>query len=303
MVDGVSKWFGDLVAVSDVSFRGRAGRDRPARPQRRRQVDHAADAVRADRRRPGARCASSAATPARDLGLARRIGLVPQQEVMFEALTAFEFVRLAAVLQGLADPDEAAARRPRRGRAGPGRRPAHLDLLQGHAPAGEGGPGHRARPRGDRARRAAHRPRPPPAAAHDRPVPAARRRRAVRHRVEPRARRGRALRLAGAGHGPGPPGRRGRLPRHPRAHGRPAPPRPGAQRPAPGGGDRPARRRGRRSPCASRAPTPSSSTPTRSARFRRVGRRPSPSAAAPTCYEVTPLDDDLESVFRYLVGR
>ena len=55
----------------------------------------------------------------------------------------------------------------------------------------------------------------------------------VRRRVEPRARRGRALRFPGARHRPGPPRRRGRLPRHPRPHGRPPAPHPRAHRPAP----------------------------------------------------------------------
>ena len=46
--------------------------------------------------------------PRTDTGVARRIGLVPQQEGVFEPLTAREFVALSARLQGLADPDAAA---------------------------------------------------------------------------------------------------------------------------------------------------------------------------------------------------
>ena len=53
----------------------------------------------------------------------------------------------------------------------PDRPAAPADLLEGHAPAGQGRAGARPRPAGARARRAAHRPRPPPAAAHDRAVP------------------------------------------------------------------------------------------------------------------------------------
>ncbi|HEV8296515.1 MAG TPA: ABC transporter ATP-binding protein, partial [Acidimicrobiales bacterium] len=48
--------------------------------------------------------------PRQDLELTRRIGIVPQQEGIFEGLTAFEFVRLAAVLHDVDDPDGAATR-------------------------------------------------------------------------------------------------------------------------------------------------------------------------------------------------
>jgi ABC-2 type transport system ATP-binding protein len=48
--------------------------------------------------------------PHRDLELTRRVGLVPQQDALFEALTAAEFVRLAAVLHRLDDPQGATAR-------------------------------------------------------------------------------------------------------------------------------------------------------------------------------------------------
>jgi ABC-2 type transport system ATP-binding protein len=48
--------------------------------------------------------------PHRDLALTRQIGLVPQQEALFDALSAYEFVRLAGVLHGVDDPDDAARR-------------------------------------------------------------------------------------------------------------------------------------------------------------------------------------------------
>ena len=47
--------------------------------------------------------------PRADVGVARHIGLVPQQESVFEPLTAREFVTLTARLQGLADPGAAVA--------------------------------------------------------------------------------------------------------------------------------------------------------------------------------------------------
>ena len=106
--DGVSKWFGSLVAVSEVSFDvgtgvtallgpNGAGKSTMlrmlcglARPSR--------GTVRVLERDPRA-----------DTGVCRHIGLVPQQEGVFERLTARDFVHLTAVLHGLADPDAAAA--------------------------------------------------------------------------------------------------------------------------------------------------------------------------------------------------
>src|SRR6185503_16350110 len=46
--------------------------------------------------------------PRADAGVTRLIGLVPQQESVFESLTAHEFVALSAKLHGLADPEAAA---------------------------------------------------------------------------------------------------------------------------------------------------------------------------------------------------
>jgi ABC-2 type transport system ATP-binding protein len=108
-VDHASKWFGDLVAVSDVSF----------------GVDHGVTALLGPngagkstmlRMLAGLTPPSQGsvrvlgADPHRDTDLARRLGLVPQQEAVFEMLTALEFVKLAAVLQQLDQPDEAARR-------------------------------------------------------------------------------------------------------------------------------------------------------------------------------------------------
>jgi ABC-2 type transport system ATP-binding protein len=46
--------------------------------------------------------------PRRDVAVTREIGLAPQQEALFEGHTALEFVELAALLAGLADPAAAA---------------------------------------------------------------------------------------------------------------------------------------------------------------------------------------------------
>jgi ABC-2 type transport system ATP-binding protein len=108
-VTGVSKWFKDVVALSDVSctigwgvtallgpngagkstlFRLLCGLTPPSHGTVR-VLD---------------------ADPRGEVGVLRHVGLVPQQETLFEQLTAHEFVRLAGVLHGLADPGSAAAR-------------------------------------------------------------------------------------------------------------------------------------------------------------------------------------------------
>ena len=81
-VDGVSRWFGSVVAVSDVTLRRHAGHHRPARPQRRRQ-DHAAphdDRARRDLERHGHRLRPAgarqpAALPAHRRDVGARDGL------------------------------------------------------------------------------------------------------------------------------------------------------------------------------------------------------------------------------------
>ena len=106
-VRGVSKWFKDVVAVSDVTcsigwgvtallgpngagkstlFRLLCGLTTPSHGTVR--------VLGGDARR--------------DVGLARHIGLVPQQESLFEPLSAFEFVRLAGILHEVADADASA---------------------------------------------------------------------------------------------------------------------------------------------------------------------------------------------------
>lgn len=103
----VSKWFGDVVAVSEVSFAlwpgvtallgpNGAGKSTVLRvmcgltpPSRGR--------VRVLGRDPRA-----------DVAVTRAIGLVPQQEALFERQRALEFVRLAGQLHGVADPDSSA---------------------------------------------------------------------------------------------------------------------------------------------------------------------------------------------------
>lgn len=107
MVRNVSKWFGDLVAVSDVSFAVGPGVTALLGPN---------GAGKSTMLRllcgltPPSRGAVEVlgGNPRDDLDLTRRIGLVPQQETLFETMSALAFVRLAGVLYGLDDPDRRA---------------------------------------------------------------------------------------------------------------------------------------------------------------------------------------------------
>jgi ABC-2 type transport system ATP-binding protein len=106
-VDDVSKWFGDVVAVSDVSFTIGPGVTALLGP-------NGAGKSTMLRLLCGLTAPSQGAVrvlganPHGDPALYRRIGLVPQQEAVFGSLTGRSFVRLAAQLHGLADPDATA---------------------------------------------------------------------------------------------------------------------------------------------------------------------------------------------------
>ena len=107
VVDDVSKWFGDVVAVSDVSFRVGPGVTALLGP-------NGAGKSTMLRLLCGLTPPSQGSVqvlgedPRGDVSLYRRIGLVPQQEAVFAGLTGRRFVRLAAQLHGLANPDAAA---------------------------------------------------------------------------------------------------------------------------------------------------------------------------------------------------
>ena len=108
VAEGVSKWFGALVAVSDVSFdigpgvTALLGPNGAGKSTMLRMLCGLARPSRGTVRVLGR-------DPRADVDVARAIGLVPQQESVFEPLTAHGFVRLAATLHGLADPGGAAA--------------------------------------------------------------------------------------------------------------------------------------------------------------------------------------------------
>jgi ABC-2 type transport system ATP-binding protein len=108
VVTAASKWFGDLVAVSEVSFSVHPGVTALLGP-------NGAGKSTILRMLTGLTAPSRGSVrvhgedPRADPALTRRIGLVPQQEAVFEALTALQFVRLAATLHRVPDPGQAAA--------------------------------------------------------------------------------------------------------------------------------------------------------------------------------------------------
>ena len=105
--EGVSKWFGPLVAVSDVSFElgpgvtALLGPNGAGKSTMFRMLCGLARPSKGSVRVLGR-------DPRLDTDVARLIGLVPQQESVFEPLTAHEFVTLSARLYGLPEPERAA---------------------------------------------------------------------------------------------------------------------------------------------------------------------------------------------------
>ncbi len=104
---GASKWFGDLVAVSDVSFSIGAGVTALLGP-------NGAGKSTMLRMMCGlARPSNGSVTvlgkdPRSDIAVLGRIGMAPQQESLLDHLSGREFVELAASLHNLQRPGEAA---------------------------------------------------------------------------------------------------------------------------------------------------------------------------------------------------
>ncbi|MGI8793566.1 MAG: ATP-binding cassette domain-containing protein, partial [Acidimicrobiales bacterium] len=107
-VAGISKWFGGIVALSEVSFSIGPGITALLGPNGAGKSTLLRVLCGLERPSRGS-VRVLGQTPRRDLSLNRRIGLVPQQEAMFDAITAHRFVSLAAELHGVPSPSAAAA--------------------------------------------------------------------------------------------------------------------------------------------------------------------------------------------------
>jgi ABC-2 type transport system ATP-binding protein len=106
-VRGVSKWFGNVVAVSDVSFDIGAGVTALLGPNGAGKSTMLRMLCGLARPSKGTvRLLGS--DPRSNVAVTRQLGLVPQQEGVFEPLTALAFVRLSADLHGLPDADGSA---------------------------------------------------------------------------------------------------------------------------------------------------------------------------------------------------
>jgi ABC-2 type transport system ATP-binding protein len=107
-VERVSRWYGNVVAVNDVTVSvgpGITGLLGPNGAGKSTLLHLAAGLLR-----PSVGSVSVLGQPAwRNPTLYRRIGLVPERESLYMFLTGYEFVRLNARLQRLANLDEATA--------------------------------------------------------------------------------------------------------------------------------------------------------------------------------------------------
>jgi len=106
-VEGVSKWFADVVAVSEVTFTVGPGVTALLGPNgagKSTMLRLLCGLVAPDR----GTLRVLGRDPRTDIGVLRSIGLVPQQETVFDSQTALEFVQLAATLHGVDEPAAAA---------------------------------------------------------------------------------------------------------------------------------------------------------------------------------------------------
>ncbi|MER3436636.1 MAG: ABC transporter [Chloroflexota bacterium] len=109
VVEHVSKWYGDIVAVSDVSFGVAPGVTALLGPNGAGKSTTLK--LLAGLLAPSTGQVSILGHPVRGKPrVYRQLGLVPEQEQLYPFLTGREFVRLNAILQRLPNPDDAAAR-------------------------------------------------------------------------------------------------------------------------------------------------------------------------------------------------
>jgi len=127
----VSKWFGDVVAVSDVTFSIGPGITALLGPNGAGKSTVLRLLCGLARPSQG-RVQVLGGNPRRDLSLLGRIGLVPQQEAMFDVLRPEEFVRSAARLLRVPEPAHAAERALRTVEVDPGEKRPIKALSKGN---------------------------------------------------------------------------------------------------------------------------------------------------------------------------
>jgi len=108
-VQGVSKWFGQKVAVSDVTVDFRPGVTGLLGPNGAGKTTLLR--LISGLQRPSAgKVEVLSVDPRDDVAVYRRVALVPEDEAVYTRLTARQFVRLAADLKGVDDPPRATER-------------------------------------------------------------------------------------------------------------------------------------------------------------------------------------------------
>lgn len=106
-VEHVSRWYGNVVAVNDITFSLRPGITGLLGPNGagKSTLLHMLSGFLA----PSNGTIRVLGQPAwRNPEMYRAVGLVPEREAVYPFLTGYEFVRLSAQLHGLSDPDAAA---------------------------------------------------------------------------------------------------------------------------------------------------------------------------------------------------
>jgi ABC-2 type transport system ATP-binding protein len=108
-LESVSRWYGNVVAVNEISFEvspGVTGLLGPNGAGKSTLLHMLSGFLK-----PSAGTVTVfGQSPWRNPGIYRRLGLVPERESVYGGLTGYEFVLLNARLQGLADPHEATRR-------------------------------------------------------------------------------------------------------------------------------------------------------------------------------------------------
>ena len=249
--DGVSRWYGDTVALADVSF--------ALGPGVTGLLGHnGAGKSTALKLCAGFTPPSTGTVRVLGMDLSRdpdaypRIGIAHDRDALWPFLTARAMVALCARLRGVPDPEAAADRSLGEVGLADAADRSRPRLLPRHAPAREARAGARPRPRAAAAGRAPQRPRPGPAAPHRRAHRAPGRARAHGPRLLARPARGRAHGPAGPGAGQRASGGERGHPGDPRPHRRPAAQHPAADGRRPRARPRAGRGRAWSSRCASR---------------------------------------------------